>query len=71
MKTKYPAGTYTFTLNIGFSNASQKDIFEIPAECGYALDEWEAMSEEDRENALRKVWVDWSGNYIDGGFSLT
>lgn len=45
---------YKFTLSIGYSNASHKEIMEY--------------DEEPSEDELEEDWTQWTYNFIDGGY---
>lgn len=64
----YPPGEYVFNLSIGYSNAQQAETVTIPAHCGFDDQEWLAMSDPDRQDAMDEAWEEWTSNYIDGGF---
>jgi len=50
---------FKMSLGIGFANAKQKEVIEIPDE------ELEGLSEEDREKLLDEYLNDWMWNHID------
>ena len=53
------------TLSIGYVGAKHEDILDIPDE------EWyNCVSDVDRDDLMLSYWIDWSNNYIDGGFTL-
>jgi hypothetical protein len=49
------------SLNIGLANASQEDEHEVEVD-----DNWNGLTEDEREEFLNEYWKDWSSNYIDG-----
>ena len=59
--------SYKLHLSIGFSGAIHEDTIAVE-ELGYSDEDWNALSSVDRENELHDVWVDWSNNYIEGGW---
>jgi len=61
--------TYKFTLGIGYPGAEHEEIITVE-EMGYTDGEWNALTENEREEDLLENWKDWSNNYIDGGWEL-
>jgi len=56
--------SYQFSLSIGFSGAEQLRTFHI-SEAGLDDDEWDALSEEDRREALDESLQDWRAGLIN------
>ena len=60
---------YTFTLSIGFSNASQEETVTVE-DIGFSENDWNnELTEKQREGELFGFWKDWCNNYIDGSWS--
>lgn len=56
---------YKLTLGIGYHGATHEDVIEI------SDDEFTGCeTEQDRQEVLNSYWMDWSGNFIDGGIEL-
>jgi len=53
---------FIFTLNIGL-NGGRKEEVEIPDE------ELEGLEEQEKQSFMEDYWKEWSGEYIDGGWS--
>ena len=51
-----------FNLNIGYSRAEHKEIVEFEFE--------DNTTEEDIEIELGEYWLEWSNNFIDGGWNI-
>ena len=58
---------YRLTLGIGYSNSNQEEIIDI--EDYFDLPTWNKMSGNEKDKHLCEIWIDWSNNYIDGGYS--
>jgi len=54
---------FNFTLSIGLAGAEVEETVYIDEEYWDTLTTTEA-----REECLRANWVEWSSNYIDGGW---
>ena len=52
-------------LGIGYSNANQEEIIDVDDDDYNACE-----TQEDKDNLLHEYWVDWSNNYIDGGWVI-
>jgi len=51
----------TFTLGIGYAGANHEETVEIDEEFS---------SDEEMNEYLNAYWVEWSNNYIDGGYEI-
>ncbi len=52
-------------LGIGFPNAKQEEVIDVDD------DDYNACkTQEEREDLLHGYWMDWSNNYIDGGWVI-
>ena len=51
---------YRFTLSIGFVGAKHDDEFPIEFP--------DDATEDDIEEIVQEEWLEWSNNYIDGGW---
>ncbi len=60
---------YKFTLGIGYAGAGHEEGMTVD-DMGYTDEEWNELSEEQRESELQENWTDWSNNYIDGGWEI-
>ena len=60
---------YKLTLFIGIHNACQEDYITIE-EMGFTEQEWNALTDENKNEILQENWNDWSNNFIDGGWEL-
>jgi hypothetical protein len=61
--------TYKFTLGIGYARAEHEEEMTID-DMGYTDEEWNNLTEDQREDELLENWKDWSNNYIDGGWRI-
>ena len=52
------------SLGIGVANANQTDTFTL-SDLGYTLEEWNEMSEKERDEAVQSYVDEWSQNYIE------
>jgi hypothetical protein len=53
---------YVFYYSIGFANAKQREVVDIPDE------EIEGLSEDEREAMLEQRFQDWASNFRDFGW---
>lgn len=53
-------------LSIGLSNARQEDVIDS----GILKADWDAMTEEKRDDAAREAWEEWAWEYIEGGWDV-
>lgn len=54
------------TLGIGLANAQQEDEIDT----GILVSEWEALTEEERQERGQAAWREWIWEYIDGGWDV-
>jgi len=55
--------TYKFNLSIGYPGADHTDIFGVE-DLGYEEEEWDAISDEQREKELEKAAEEWAAEFI-------
>lgn len=53
---------FKFTLSIGYAGADHRETYEIDDE------DFEGLSEAERDKVIEEHWQEWSQNYIDGGW---
>ena len=61
MKGKY---TYELTLSIGCSGADRTDTVRVE-DMGYERKEWDALSDEQRQDELNDFLAGWVDNYLE------
>jgi hypothetical protein len=50
------------TLGIGLANAERSDVIDT----GIPVSEWEALTEEQRDDRAHEEWKEWIWEYVDG-----
>jgi len=59
--------TFKFNLSIGLAVASHEAIITVE-EMGWESEEWDAMSEEQREAQLEENLKEWASNYVEASW---
>lgn len=59
---------YQFTLGIGFPGAKHQEILDVCKDLGEDRNEWDRLSESEKNEKLEQHWQTWMVNYLDGGF---
>jgi len=63
---KYPYNhDYTMRLSIGYSNASRDETTNPSKDSSYSQEEWEALSDEEKQDWLNSELDNWSVNFIE------
>jgi hypothetical protein len=64
-------GEYVFTahLGIGFANADRSEEFTVE-DLDYEKEEWDALTEEQRQSNLYRYVEDWSQNFIEQSWAI-
>ena len=57
---------YKLTLSIVFSCADHEDEYDTCDDMDQS--DWDALTQDERDNHMEGVWKDWAGNYIEGGW---
>ncbi|HEY9643510.1 MAG TPA: hypothetical protein V6C57_23680 [Coleofasciculaceae cyanobacterium] len=63
MTTRFEYREYKIGLDIGISNAQR--IGAIHPKDSYSQQEWDALTDEEKENWLNEASNEWANNYID------
>ena len=63
---KYPYNhDYTMRLSIGYSNASRSATANPSKDSSYSQEEWEALSDEEKQDWLNAEADIWSADFIE------
>lgn len=70
MTTEYPPGRYRLWLDTGFAGAEHPDsVISVPEELGLTFEEWDKLTDVEKEKFLGDAATEHMADYIDCGFT--
>lgn len=60
---------YKLWLSIGYAGAKNTDVVSVE-DLGFSQDEWDKLTQSEKDKELRSYHDGWVGNFLDSGWEL-